>query len=132
MTHSCPTARTALFRRQGARVVAAPACSSRDASIRTARKKLDMVSNWTVRGSTMLSSPFSGKVLSAPDLRATLSWSNQLGTHSARCGGSSQLPFRSDEHKSELQSLMRISYAVFCMTKNNIHTSSVTTRSTQH
>src|SRR3546814_2461466 len=25
--------------------------------------------------------------------------------------------FRSEEHKSELQSLMRISYAVFCLTK---------------
>src|SRR3546814_7400366 len=29
---------------------------------------------------------------------------------------------RSEEHTSELQSLMRISYAVFCLTKkNNIH-----------
>src|SRR3546814_10314962 len=27
---------------------------------------------------------------------------------------------RSEEHTSELQSLMRISYAVFCLTKNNI------------
>src|SRR3546814_4321273 len=27
---------------------------------------------------------------------------------------------RSDEHKSELQSLMRISYAVFCMKKKNV------------
>src|SRR3546814_9433921 len=29
-------------------------------------------------------------------------------------------PFRSEEHTSELQSLMRISYAVFCLKKNNI------------
>src|SRR3546814_2613893 len=30
--------------------------------------------------------------------------------------------FRSEEHTSELQSLMRISYAVFCLkTKNNTH-----------
>src|SRR3546814_8927646 len=29
---------------------------------------------------------------------------------------------RSEEHKSELQSLMRISYAVFCLNKNNIPT----------
>src|SRR3546814_1579326 len=28
---------------------------------------------------------------------------------------------RSDEHTSELQSLMRISYAVFCLTKKQIH-----------
>src|SRR3546814_4997139 len=30
---------------------------------------------------------------------------------------------RSEEHTSELQSLMRISYAVFCLKKTNIHTS---------
>src|SRR3546814_12655987 len=29
---------------------------------------------------------------------------------------------RSEEHTSELQSLMRISYAVFCLKKNKIHT----------
>src|SRR3546814_3932786 len=29
---------------------------------------------------------------------------------------------RSEEHTSELQSLMRISYAVFCLKKNNIKT----------
>src|SRR3546814_1174557 len=28
---------------------------------------------------------------------------------------------RSEEHTSELQSLMRISYAVFCLKKNNYH-----------
>src|SRR3546814_5937043 len=28
---------------------------------------------------------------------------------------------RSEEHTSELQPLMRISYAVFCLTKNNTH-----------
>src|SRR3546814_2630743 len=28
---------------------------------------------------------------------------------------------RSEEHTSELQSLMRISYAVFCLKQNNIH-----------
>src|SRR3546814_10805658 len=31
-------------------------------------------------------------------------------------------PFRSEEHTSELQSLMRISYAVFCLQKKHIHT----------
>src|SRR3546814_10598637 len=30
--------------------------------------------------------------------------------------------FRSEEHTSELQSLMRISYAVFCLNKKTIHT----------
>src|SRR3546814_9157990 len=31
---------------------------------------------------------------------------------------------RSEEHTSELQSLMRISYAVFCLKKTKIHTTS--------
>src|SRR3546814_9757418 len=36
---------------------------------------------------------------------------------------------RSEEHTSELQSLMRISYAVFCLKKKRIHkVSSTTTR----
>src|SRR3546814_9475206 len=30
--------------------------------------------------------------------------------------------YRSEEHTSELQSLMRISYAVFCLKKKNKHT----------
>src|SRR3546814_1027070 len=34
----------------------------------------------------------------------------------------STIRFRSEEHTSELQSLMRISYAVFCLKKKNIHT----------
>src|SRR3546814_4649290 len=42
---------------------------------------------------------------------------------SARIGISTGLPrFRSEEHTSELQSLMRISYAVFCLkNKNNTY-----------
>src|SRR3546814_8066614 len=36
-------------------------------------------------------------------------------------GGSGE---RSEEHTSELQSLMRISYAVFCLKKKNTHTQS--------
>src|SRR3546814_8646758 len=35
-------------------------------------------------------------------------------------GGGRQAP-RSEEHTSELQSLMRISYAVFCLKKNSIY-----------
>src|SRR3546814_5773404 len=33
-------------------------------------------------------------------------------------GSISHMPYRSEEHTSELQSLMRISYAVFCLKKN--------------
>src|SRR3546814_4131236 len=32
------------------------------------------------------------------------------------------IPFRSEEHTSELQSLMRISYAVFCLNKQSYKT----------
>src|SRR3546814_1783172 len=38
-----------------------------------------------------------------------------------RVDGQSLVPYRSEEHTSELQSLMRISYAVFCLTKKNKH-----------
>src|SRR3546814_4345448 len=38
---------------------------------------------------------------------------------------------RSEEHTSELQSLMRISYAVFCLKKKKIEYRQVTERSTQ-
>src|SRR3546814_10144861 len=41
------------------------------------------------------------------------------------CGGITVVPQgagRSEEQTSELQSLMRISYAVFCMKKKKIHT----------
>src|SRR3546814_3936094 len=33
--------------------------------------------------------------------------------------GEAEMPTRSEEHTSELQSLMRISYAVFCLKKKN-------------
>src|SRR3546814_5079246 len=48
-----------------------------------------------------------------------------------------RLPFRSEEHTSELQSLMRISYAVFCLKKKNnqyisiIYTHNPTTKTNQ-
>src|SRR3546814_6614747 len=45
-----------------------------------------------------------------------------------RRGTKSRGPSRSEEHTSELQSLMRISYAVFCLKKkNNITTPKTTT-----
>src|SRR3546814_2601388 len=45
-----------------------------------------------------------------------------LSIRSAFCTGApSEKLSRSEEHTSELQSLMRISYAVFCLKKKNIH-----------
>src|SRR3546814_7430811 len=43
-------------------------------------------------------------------------------------GHAPALSLRSEEHTSELQSLMRISYAVFCLKKKN-HTNRLTTSS---
>src|SRR3546814_4769597 len=39
--------------------------------------------------------------------------------------GDSLIYLRSEEHTSELQSLMRISYAVFCLKKNNNHQNNI-------
>src|SRR3546814_4294429 len=55
---------------------------------------------------------------------------SQAGAHERKPSDPSALPagdfggpFRSEEHTSELQSLMRISYAVFCLKKNiSFHT----------
>src|SRR3546814_8361282 len=43
------------------------------------------------------------------------------GAGGPRRGGALRRSGRSEEHTSELQSLMRISYAVFCLKKKKIH-----------
>src|SRR3546814_7543076 len=45
-------------------------------------------------------------------------WRSDLRVENQRCWESASL-LRSEEHTSELQSLMRISYAVFCLKKKN-------------
>src|SRR3546814_1321588 len=62
-------------------------------------------------------------------------WRNQLHSRRQSLGlvyktRSSQSQRRSEEHTSELQSLMRISYAVFCLKKKN-KTSTMTTEYSQ-
>src|SRR3546814_3392734 len=51
------------------------------------------------------------------------SFPSSSSTMPAYCAGSvataTRAKFRSEEHTSELQSLMRISYAVFCLKKKN-------------
>src|SRR3546814_2564458 len=42
-----------------------------------------------------------------------------------------ELPIRSEEHTSELQSLMRISYAVFCLKKKNNRNKKIKTKTVQ-
>src|SRR3546814_7395917 len=58
------------------------------------------------------------------------SLSDQPGSKSRRCCCAALLPSgamppRSEEHTSELQSLMRISYAVFCLKKKKQHTDTI-------
>src|SRR3546814_10456968 len=48
----------------------------------------------------------------------------RLPVHGRRC-----VPGRSEEHTSELQSLMRISYAVFCLKKKKVFMKKQTTKS---
>src|SRR3546814_936314 len=67
-----------------------------------------------------------------PELRIELS--PHMDVHAE---GSDEFSFdqtlqRSEEHTSELQSLMRISYAVFCLKKNNINSISATEMSLSH
>src|SRR3546814_1154063 len=45
--------------------------------------------------------------------------------------GFNLLKMRSEEHTSELQSLMRISYAVFCLKKKNIKTLNIKSHTTE-
>src|SRR3546814_3996493 len=51
---------------------------------------------------------------------ANFNISATVGTNFADGRGNIVLSARSEEHTSELQSLMRISYAVFCLKKKNI------------
>src|SRR3546814_6032463 len=48
------------------------------------------------------------------------------------CEARSELEVRSEEHTSELQSLMRISYAVFCLKKKTNLSYNVTTKIEHH
>src|SRR3546814_6858366 len=52
----------------------------------------------------------------AVGLGATLTWYSPDGFYA-----DAQARFRSEEHTSELQSLMRLSYAVFCLKQKNTH-----------
>src|SRR3546814_4168931 len=67
-------------------------------------------------------------MVSAVDLKSgKLVWTRRFDT--SRDSGPLALPtfLRSEEHTSELQSLMRISYAVFCLKKKKQHTCCIIT-----
>src|SRR3546814_8889336 len=48
-----------------------------------------------------------------------MSWMTADAGQDSSVGTTRPTPLRSEEHTSELQSLMRISYAVFCLKKKN-------------
>src|SRR3546814_2414112 len=50
-----------------------------------------------------------------------LSWEKSVTNKNLKSGRVLPRPLRSEEHTSELQSLMRISYAVFCLKKKTTH-----------
>src|SRR3546814_3215494 len=55
---------------------------------------------------------------------AEAAWCKRMtraGLALSRWGVTATLSIRSEEHTSELQSLMRISYAVFCLKKKKLH-----------
>src|SRR3546814_7386735 len=83
----------------------------------------------TRRSSDLLTSTSRAALRCSASMRPKLSWPP---SRSASCGGSARrcaprwrataspwCATRSEEHTSELQSLMRISYAVFCLQKKN-------------
>src|SRR3546814_1435357 len=81
-----------------------------------------------------LSSPYSARALmiatsTPPGLRKARAWRTWSQSR-PRSKGGFIITARSEEHTSELQSLMRISYAVFCLKKKNNDTNA--TIITQH
>src|SRR3546814_7076749 len=65
-----------------------------------------------------------GDVGIAAQAAALAAVGDEVGHRHAHChAGAAVAAVRSEEHTSELQSLMRISYAVFCLKKKNTNTS---------
>src|SRR3546814_3667269 len=65
-------------------------------------------------------------------LDAALDASCCAGRDLPRAGGDADPEHRSEEHTSELQSLMRISYAVFCLKKKKMQISVSNTQDKNH
>src|SRR3546814_8261410 len=59
-------------------------------------------------------------------------WTTRSASPGSARPGSTKSTARSEEHTSELQSLMRISYAVFCLKKKNKTTQTNKHKSTTH
>src|SRR3546814_7686665 len=88
------------------------------------RKNMAKMLVWKVRRScSSLMSVMSLSGCCSPALLTSMSIRpNSSTTRATARWQKSRSPRRSEEHTSELQSLMRISYAVFCLKKKNITT----------
>src|SRR3546814_10486736 len=84
------------------------------------------------RASSLLMSAGSGAVLALPGLgNVPRPWRRSIRPSCCNNSSERRMVRRSEEHTSELQSLMRISYAVFCLQKkqptiNNLDTPETT------
>src|SRR3546814_4204825 len=72
---------------------------------------------------TMMASAASGLPMPSSRRRRSmcLAWPWRLPSRGTDCTAKNGNHPRSEEHTSELQSLMRISYAVFCLKKKKLH-----------
>src|SRR3546814_10036433 len=80
--------------------------------------KADIPATWIFSGASALA-PWAGAANSNHSLAATLLMRGGLLPYPPRLARWTAVQPRSEEHTSELQSLMRISYTVFCLTKNH-------------
>src|SRR3546814_1348264 len=69
-----------------------------------------------------------GHLVTPPFVDSHFHMDSTLSLGLPRLNRSGTLLERSEEHTSELQSLMRISYAVFCLKKKNNHSYNTQTR----
>src|SRR3546814_2860205 len=103
---------------KGKAIMATPSISTRWVTISRIGRRSIMV------GSTCWQASADASVIHLAVDVAELHHSEQYddGHKYDRLGGRRTDVQRSEEHTSELQSLMRISYAVFCLKKKNTHT----------
>src|SRR3546814_10695802 len=67
-----------------------------------------------------------------PEDRLTFAHADQAGADRGHDRDTAGRDIRSEEHTSELQSLMRISYAVFCLKKKTTASTSINKQHIQH
>src|SRR3546814_4055274 len=100
-------------------------------AIRAAGRKLPVNVVLVCEGEEEIGSPHFRQIATKPNILAALKKCEGIFIPFASQGktGNVTVNLRSEEHTSELQSLMRISYAVFCLKKKNnkhnihVHTS---------